>query len=37
MSFVDWIDRPSTELFESDGVVSQSSFLTYFFYLLKSF
>lgn len=36
MSFVDWIDQPSMELFESDVGISQSSFLTYCFYLLKS-
>lgn len=36
MSFVDWIDESSVELFESDGYVSQTSFLTYVFYLLKS-
>lgn len=35
MSFVDWMDEPSVELFEPKGAVSQTSFLTYIFSLLK--
>ena len=35
MSFVDWVDEPSGGLFESKGSVSQTSFLTYIFSLLK--
>jgi hypothetical protein len=36
MSFVDWTDEPFGELFEPKGSISQTSFLTYIFYLLKS-
>lgn len=36
MSFVDWIDKPFGELFEPKRSVSQTSFLTYIFSLLKS-
>lgn len=36
MSFVDWIDEPSVELLEPKGSVSQTSFLTLVFSLLKS-
>lgn len=36
MSFVDWIDKASSELFEPKVSVSQTSFLTLVFSLLKS-
>lgn len=36
MSFIDWTDEPSGELFAPKRSVSQTSFLTYIFLLLKS-